>query len=65
MSTIAVRLKEARGNRTRKEVCEIVGISLSSLMMYENGERIPRDEIKVKLAKLYEKSIEDLFYPQK
>lgn len=65
MSTIAVRLKEARGNRTRKEVCEIVGISLSALMMYENGERIPRDEIKVKLAKLYEKSIEDLFYPQK
>lgn len=63
--TIAERIKEARGSRTRKEVCEAVGISLNALMMYECGKRIPRDEIKVRLARLYGKSIEDLFYPQK
>ena len=63
--TIAERIKEARGSRPRKEVCEAVGISLNALMMYECGKRIPRDEIKVRLARLYGKSIEDLFYPQK
>ena len=62
--TIAEKLKDARGSRTRKDVCESVGISLNALMMYENGKRIPRDEIKVRLARLYGKSIEDLFYAQ-
>ena len=62
--TIAERLKEVRGDKTRKEVCETIGISLNALMMYEIGNRIPRDEIKVKLARLYGKSIEDLFFNQ-
>ena len=60
--TIAERIKEARGDRSRKEVCEAVGISVNALMMYENGKRIPRDEIKVKLARLYGRSIEELFF---
>ena len=60
--TIAERIKEARGSRSRKEVCEAVGISVNALMMYENGKRIPRDEIKVKLARLYGRSIEELFF---
>ena len=60
--TIAEKLKDARGSRTRKEVCEAVGISLNALMMYECGKRIPRDEIKIRLASLYGKSIEDLFF---
>lgn len=59
---IARRLREARGDTPRKEVCEAVGISVSALMMYENGKRIPRDNIKFKLAKYYNKSIEELFY---
>lgn len=59
---IARRLREARGDTPRKEVCEAIGISVSALMMYENGKRIPRDNIKFKLAKFYNKSIEELFY---
>ena len=59
---IAERLKAARGEIPRKEVCEACGISLSALMMYENGKRIPRDTIKLKLAKFYNKNIEELFY---
>lgn len=61
MTSIGKRLKEARGNIPRKEVCENVGISLSALMMYENDKRTPRDEIKVKLARYYGKGIEELF----
>ena len=30
--------------------------------MYENGQRIPRDDIKVKLARFYGVSVEYLFY---
>lgn len=62
MNGVAERLREARGNEPRKEVCDAVGISISALMMYENGKRIPRDSIKVRLAKHYGKNIEELFY---
>lgn len=65
MTGIAERLREARGETPRNDVCKAVGISLNALMMYETGNRIPRDEIKVRLARFYGKSIEDLFFPQK
>lgn len=64
MTGIAERLREARGETPRNDVCKAVGISLNALMMYETGNRIPRDEIKVRLARFYGKSIEDLFFPQ-
>ena len=64
MTSIAERLRDARGEIPRNEVCKAVGISLNALMMYETGNRIPRDEIKVRLSRFYGKSIEDLFFPQ-
>lgn len=62
MEEMAKKLKDARGETPRKDVCEALGISISALMMYENGKRVPRDTIKLKLAKYYGKSIEELFY---
>jgi len=59
---IARRLVEARGQRSQQEVADAIGISRSALAMYELGLRIPRDEIKMKLAQLYEIPIQDLFY---
>lgn len=60
--TIAERLIEARGDRTREAVAKAVGISLSAISMYECGARIPRDEIKVKLADYYHRTVQDLFF---
>lgn len=56
------RLAEARGNRTVEAVAEILGCTSESLKAYEAGERIPRDEIKVKLAEIYGKSVPELFF---
>ena len=39
-----------------------IGISKSSLAMYERGERIPRDEVKVKISRYYKKGIEEIFF---
>lgn len=60
--TVAERLIEARGERTREAVAKAVGISLSAISMYECGARVPRDEIKVKLADYYHRSVQDLFF---
>ena len=59
---IGNRLKALRGNRSCKEVCDAIQISQSALSMYENGRRIPRDEIKCKFAEFYNTSIEAIFY---
>lgn len=61
MST-ANKLIAARGKRTREEVANAVGVSISAISMYENGERVPRDEIKVKLADFYQTTVQDLFF---
>lgn len=57
------KLRELRGCRTAKEVAESLGISESALLMYERGERNPRDEAKKILANYYGVGILDLFYP--
>lgn len=56
------RLRESRGIRTQVMTAKELGITQSALHMYEKGERIPRDPVKVKLANYYNRSIEDLFY---
>lgn len=59
--TVAEKLIKARGDRTRENVADAVGVSVSAIGMYENGSRIPRDEIKVKLADFFGVSVQDLF----
>lgn len=60
--TIGDRLLKLRGERRREEVAAAVGISSSALGMYEQGNRMPRDEIKVRLAKYYSVSVQELFF---
>ena len=59
---IGRRLRELRGSRTQNEVADAIGISVTAVGMYERGERIPRDEIKVKLAVFYGKTVEEIFF---
>lgn len=60
--TVAERLIKARGGKKREEVASAIGVSLSAITMYENGERIPRDETKIKLAEFYNKTVQELFF---
>lgn len=59
---IAEKLRKLRGNRSRQKVADACGISVSALAMYEAGERVPRDEIKIKLARYYNRSINYIFF---
>ena len=61
-SVIAERLIKLRGDKTRDKVADACGISKSALAMYELGERIPRDEIKIKLAAYYNTTVEAIFF---
>ena len=59
---IAKKLIELRGNKSREEVAKACGISVSALAMYEQGQRVPRDNIKMKLAKYYNRSVGFIFF---
>ena len=59
---IAKKLVELRGDKTQNEVSQDVKISVSALSMYETGQRLPRDEVKVALARYYGISVGELFF---
>ena len=61
---IAKTLVSFRGDKTQKEVAADLGISTSALAMYEQGHRIPRDAIKVKIADYYGKSVQEIFFDE-
>lgn len=55
-------LRKARGEMSCKDVANKLGISQSALSMYESGKRVPRDELKVRMAKLYNTTVGHLFF---
>lgn len=59
---VAAALRSLRGEKSQATVANNVGISPSALAMYENGERMPRDGVKVALAKYYGVSVGALFF---
>lgn len=62
---ISKKLISLRGSRTQDEVASALNISASALSMYECGERIPRDEIKIKIAKYYGVTVGEIFFEPK
>lgn len=59
---IAERLRELRGDKSQREVAEAVGTTAMAISLYESGDRVPKDEIKIRLAKYYETTVDALFY---
>ncbi len=62
---IGNQLKALRSKRgiSAEEMAKSVGISTSAVGMYENGYRIPRDQIKIRIAEFYGVSVESIFFP--
>lgn len=54
-------LRVARG-KTIVEMSDETGIGRTALTNYELGIRVPRDEVKLRLAHYFETSVDDLFF---
>lgn len=59
---IGERLKTLRGDKSQQEVAQALGITPMAVSLYESGERIPRDEIKVKIAEYFKSTVDSIFY---
>lgn len=56
------KLIKLRGKKPREQVANDVGISVSALAMYETEARMPRDEIKVRLANYFGRTVQYIFF---
>jgi DNA-binding XRE family transcriptional regulator len=61
---IGQRLRSLRGDESLESVAKTIGISQKSLEDYEAGRRIPRDEVKSRLASHYGQSVRALFFQE-
>lgn len=59
---IGERLINLRGEQSREAIANAIGVSKSAISMYENGERVPRDDIKVRFAKYYNSTVQKIFF---
>jgi len=57
-----LRALRQKKRKTTTEVADACGISQSALTMYENGERVPRDEVKMRLANYYGRTVQTIFF---
>ena len=61
MKLRALRIKR---KKTLQQVADEINVTKSALAMYERDERVPRDEVKVLLAKYYGETVQSIFYTQ-
>ena len=62
--TIGNRLRDLRGEKSVADVAKDLNLSPSTWSMYENGERIPRDNIKLRIAQHFHKPLHLLFFTE-
>lgn len=60
--TSGEKLRNLRGKKNKRKVAEELGVSYSSYVKYERNERVPRDDIKKKIAKYFKTSVQDIFF---
>ena len=58
----ATKLRELRGDASQEAAAASVGVTKSAWAMYERGERVPRDAVKVRIARHFGMTVEELFY---
>lgn len=66
MNNIGERIKENRVtlNLTQCDLAKLLGIAVSTVSMYETGERVPSDPMKIKLANIFETTVGALFFDE-
>ena len=61
-TVIGERLKRLRGSRTQLEVANALKVTPMAVSQWENGLRMPSDDMKVKIAMYYKKSVMFIFF---
>lgn len=55
-------LKKLRGDKPQKEIADKIGITTSHYGFIENGDRQPSLKVAKKIAEVFDKRIEEIFF---
>ena len=61
---IGKAIKEMRGNRSQQEIADAIGCTKMAISQYENGQRMPNDDMKVSIANYFGVTVGSLFFTQ-
>lgn len=56
------KMRQLRGKRSKQEVSQALGVSFSSYVKYERGERTPKDSIKKRIAEYFGVTVSYIFF---
>lgn len=62
---IGKRLRVLRGNRSLEEVANALCVTSMAVSLWERGERVPTDDLKIKIASYYGQSVTAIFFADK
>lgn len=62
--SVGTKLKALRQaqKKSQRQAAADLNITKSALAMYERDERVPRDEVKIRIANYYGEPLESLFF---
>lgn len=60
--TAGEKLRKLRGDKSQVAVAKDLMISDSALSAYETDERVPRDEVKIRIAEYYKTTVQEIFF---
>lgn len=61
---IGAKIRALRGAESQQALADKLKISKSALAMYERGERVPRDEVKIRIVQHFNIPLESIFLHQ-
>lgn len=62
--SVGAKLRALRGQRTQKEIADGLQITKSAWAMYEKDKRMPRDEVKIRIAEFFGESVQAIFFSE-
>lgn len=61
---VGLRLRALRKSAalSQRELAKKIMVSTAAITNYETGIRVPRDEIKIRIADFFEKTVQEIFF---
>lgn len=59
---VGERLRALRGERTLEEVGKALDVTSMAVSLWERGERIPNDDLKIKIANFFGVPVTEIFF---
>lgn len=56
------RLRNLRGTKSREEMARDLGVTAQAIWNYENAFRTPGDDLKIKMAEYFGKTVQEIFF---